>query len=88
MGGSEVGAKKEECLIAERTWKYARVARTKKNTIVSMGEDAAWIEIGRIKALIVGRLWMYASGPGSLRTILRAVWSGQHCSEVYKVGAN
>jgi hypothetical protein len=56
--------------MAERTWKYARVARTKKNTIVSMGEDAAWIEIGRIKALIVSRQWVYASGPGSLRTRL------------------
>jgi hypothetical protein len=42
----------------ERTWKYASVARTKKNTIVSMGEDAAWIEIGRIKALIVGKRWV------------------------------
>jgi hypothetical protein len=49
--------------MAERTWKYASVARTKKNTIVSMGEDAAWVEIGRIKALMVSRLWMYASGP-------------------------
>ena len=49
------GAKKEECLTAESTWKYESVARTKKNTIVSMGEDAAWIEIGRIKALIAGK---------------------------------
>jgi hypothetical protein len=46
--------------MAERTWKYERVARTKKNTIVSMGKDDAWIEIGRIKALIAG---MYASDP-------------------------
>jgi len=49
--------------MAERTWKYERVARTKKNTIVSMGKDEAWIEIGRIKALIAGKRWMYASGP-------------------------
>ena len=47
-------------MMAERTWKYERVARTKKNTIVSMGKDDAWIEIGRIKALIAG---MYASDP-------------------------
>jgi hypothetical protein len=49
--------------MAERTWKYERVARTKKNTIVSMGKDEAWIEIGRIKALIAGKRWMYASSP-------------------------
>jgi hypothetical protein len=41
--------------MAERTWKYESVARTKKNTMVSMGEDAAWIEIGRMKALITGK---------------------------------
>jgi len=40
-GGGVVGAKKEECFTAERTWKYASVATTKKKTIVSMGEDAA-----------------------------------------------
>ena len=51
-GGRVDRAKKEECLMAERTWKYKSVVRTKKNTIVSMGEDAAWIEIGQIKALI------------------------------------
>jgi hypothetical protein len=51
-GGRVDGAKKEECLMAERTWKYESVARTKKNTMVSMGKDEAWIEIGRIKALI------------------------------------
>ena len=62
--------------MAERTWKYASVARTKKNTIVSMGEDAAWIEIGRIKALIVDRRRVYASRPKSLRTRLRAVGTG------------
>jgi hypothetical protein len=47
--------------MAERTWKYANVASTKKNTIVSMGEDAACIETGRIKALIAGKRWVYAS---------------------------
>jgi hypothetical protein len=49
--------------MAERTWKYESVARTKKNTIVSMGKDEAWIEIGRIKALIAGKRWVYASDP-------------------------
>jgi len=27
--------------MAERTWKYESVARTKKKTMVSMGEEAA-----------------------------------------------
>jgi hypothetical protein len=40
-GGGVLGAKNEECFTAERTWKYASVATTKKKTIVSMGEDAA-----------------------------------------------
>jgi len=40
-GGGVLGAKKEECFMADRTWKYASVASTKKKTIVSMGEDAA-----------------------------------------------
>jgi hypothetical protein len=63
-GGRVDGAKKEECLTAERTWKYDSVARTKKNTMVSIGEDAAWIEIGRMKALITGKRWEYASKSG------------------------
>jgi hypothetical protein len=47
--------------MAERTWKYESVARTKKKTMVSMGEDAACVEIGRIKALIEEkRQWVYA----------------------------
>jgi hypothetical protein len=54
-GGRVDGAKKEECFMAERTWKYESVARTKKNTIVSMGKDEAWVEMGRLKALIAGK---------------------------------
>ena len=48
-------------MMAERTWKYESVARTKKKTMVSIGEDAACVEIGRIKALIAEkRRRMYA----------------------------
>ena len=54
-GGGVLEAKKEECFMAERTWKYARVASTKKKTMVSMGEDAACVETGRIRALIAGK---------------------------------
>lgn len=36
-----VGAKKDECLMADKTWKYARVPRTENATILSMGEKAA-----------------------------------------------
>lgn len=36
-GGGVAGVKKEECFMAERTWKYASIAR-RKNMIV---EDAA-----------------------------------------------
>lgn len=35
------GAKNEECLIAERTWKYARVPMIAKKTIVSIGATTA-----------------------------------------------
>jgi hypothetical protein len=48
--------------MAERTWKYASVATTKKKTMVSMGEDAAWVETGRIRALIAGRSKIRRSG--------------------------
>ena len=49
-----VGAKKEECLIADNTWKYARVPRMKKATMLSIGEKAAWRARGRSNARIVG----------------------------------
>jgi hypothetical protein len=41
-GGGVAGVKKEECFMAERTWKYASIlVACRKNMIVSMGEDAA-----------------------------------------------
>jgi len=52
--------------MAARTQKYESVARTKKNTIVSMGEDAAWIEIGRM-ALVLGSHCGASVGSGSHR---------------------
>lgn len=36
--------------MAERTWKYARVAKAKKNTMVSMGDAAACTESGLVMA--------------------------------------
>lgn len=36
-----VGAKNEECFMADKTWKYARVPKIKNVTIISMGEKAA-----------------------------------------------
>ena len=50
--------------MAARTWKYESMARTKKNTIVSMGEDAAWIEIGQM-ALMLGSHCGASVGSGS-----------------------
>ena len=40
-GESVDGAKKEECLMAERTQKYKSVARTKKNMIVLDSHQSA-----------------------------------------------
>jgi len=50
--------------MAARTRKYKSMARTKKNTIVSMGEDAAWIEIGQM-ALMLGLRCGASVGSGS-----------------------
>ena len=54
-GESVDRVKKEECLMVERTQKYKSMARTKKNTMVPMGKDAAQIGIGQMKVLVVGK---------------------------------
>jgi len=60
-----VGAKKDECLMADNTWKYARVPRTKNVTMLSMGEKAAWRAKGRSNARIAGSpLRVYGSVGG------------------------
>lgn len=53
-----VGAKKAECLIADKTWKYASVPSTKNATIISIGEKAAWIARGRS----IARIWLNVYG--------------------------
>lgn len=56
----KVGAKKAECLMAERTWKYASVPMMAKHTMVSMGEKTARRVSGRSGArmLEVSRTWV------------------------------
>ena len=48
-----MGAKKDECLIPDSMWKYASVARTKTETIVSMGEKTVCVDSGRRTARIL-----------------------------------
>jgi len=50
--------------MAAGTWKYESVERTKKNTIVSMGKDVAWIKIGQM-ALVLGSCCGASVGFGS-----------------------
>ena len=50
-------AKKDECLMPERMWKYARVASTKTEMTVSMGEKTVCVDSGRDMARILGDEW-------------------------------
>jgi hypothetical protein len=61
------GAKKAECLIADKTWKYARVPTTENKTIVSMGEKVAWVAKGLSTAL---------TGRKKMRVLREAVAEG------------
>lgn len=56
----KVGAKKTECLIAERTWKYASVPMMAKQTIVSIGENTARRVRGRRGARMLKNEWTWS----------------------------